>query len=143
MSRKLISKKIILSRTMSFWGDVLKITVYHRLQYLLPGESVKMADTTRSGVSQNVFSQAFNECLPSKRKEFVFKCVHLLSMCVSLQNSRCMLHTTVKYCQLVLIKTTWTIEKCLCLHCLKVFPLSFRCQNIQNIGIELRYKFGL
>ena len=115
----------------------------HRLQYLLPGELVKMADTTRSGVSQTFFSKAFNECLPSKRNEFVFKCVYLLSMCVSLQNPCCMLHTRVKYCQLVLIKTTWTIEKCLFLHRLKVFPLSFRCQNIQNIGIQLRYKFAL
>ena len=51
------------------------ITVYHRLQYLVPGESVKMADTTGSGVSQTFFSKAFNECLPSKQKEFVFKCV--------------------------------------------------------------------
>ena len=32
-------------------------TVYHRLQYLLPGESVKMADTTRSGVSQTFFQR--------------------------------------------------------------------------------------
>ena len=45
------------------------ITVYHRLQYLLPGESVKMADTTGSGVSQTFFfSKAFNECLPWKQK---------------------------------------------------------------------------
>ena len=72
-------------------------TVYHRLQYLLPGESVKMVDTTRSGVSQTFFSKAFNECLPSKRKEFVFKYVFLLSMCVCSQNSCCMLHTRVKY----------------------------------------------
>ena len=50
-------------------------SVYHRLQYLLPGESVKMADTTGSGVSQTFFSKAFNECLPSKQKEFLFKCV--------------------------------------------------------------------
>ena len=49
--------------------------MYHRLQYLLPGESVKMADTTRSGVSQTFFTKAFNEFLPTKRKEFVFKCV--------------------------------------------------------------------
>ena len=33
------------------------ITVYHRLQYLLPGESVKMADMTRSGVSQTFFQR--------------------------------------------------------------------------------------
>ena len=118
-------------------------TVYHRLQYLLPGESVKMVDTTRSGVSQTFFTKAFNEFLPSKRKEFVFKCVYLLSMCVCLQNACCMLHTRVKYCQLVLIKTTWAIEKCLCLYGLKVFSLSFRCQNIQNIGIQLWYKFRL
>ena len=99
--------------------------MYHRLQYLLPGESVKMADMTRSGVSLTFFSKAFNECHPSKRKEFVFKCVYLLSMCVSLQKSSCMLLNTVKYCQLVLIKTTWTIEKCLFLHCLEVFPSLF------------------
>ena len=36
-----------------------------------------------------------------------------------------MLHTTVKYCQLVLIKTTLTIEKCLFLRCLNVFPSLF------------------
>ena len=52
-----------------------KNTVYHRLQYLLPGESVKMADTTGSGVSQTFFSNALNECLPSKQKKIVFKCV--------------------------------------------------------------------
>ena len=52
------------------WYRFLVIpTVYHRLQYLLPGESVKMADTTGSGVSQTFFSKAFNECLPSKQKK--------------------------------------------------------------------------
>ena len=113
--------------------------MYHRLKYLLPGESVKMVDTTRSGVSQTFFSKAFNECLPSKRKEFVFKCVYLLSMCVCLQKSCCMLHTRVKYCQLVMIKTTWTIEKCLFLHCLKVFPLPFDVKIFKT----LEFNFGI
>ena len=113
--------------------------MYHRLQYLLPGVSVKMADTTRSGVSQTYFSKAFNECLPSKQKYFAFLCVYLLSICTSLQNSCCMLHTTVKYCQLVLIKTTWTIEMCLSLHCLKVFPSLIDV----NIFKTLEFNFGI
>ena len=116
--------------------------VYFRLRYLLPGESVKMADTTCSGVSQTFFQRLLISVFLPNENNLCLN-VFSLSMCVSLQNSCCMLHTTVKYCQLVLIKTTWTIEKYLFLHCLNVFPLSFRYQNIQNIGIQLRYKFRL
>ena len=35
------------------------IAVYHRLRYLLPGESVKMADSAGSGVSQTLFFKGF------------------------------------------------------------------------------------
>ena len=68
-------------------------------------------------------------------------------MCLSLVHVRrftkFMLYAThrFEYCQLVQIKTTWTIEKCLFLHSLKVFPLSFRCQNIQTLEFNLGISF--
>ena len=34
-------------------------TVYHRLRYLLPGKSVKMAETVGGGVSQSFFPKGF------------------------------------------------------------------------------------
>ena len=46
---KLVAKKHV-------YGGFIN-TVYHQLQYLLPGEAVKVGDTTRSGVSQTFFQR--------------------------------------------------------------------------------------